>query len=116
MLVPGGQYKDVKMQDAATATGNGTAVTVGSDPDTGAYLIIDIQVTGISGDTITFEGTIDDTNWVAIQFENLSTGATSTTTSVDGIYRLTCGGLFKVRARISTYSAGTITVVGSAAA
>lgn len=115
MLVPGGQHKLVVMQNAAVATGNGTAVET-VEPSDGAYTVLDMHVEGISGDTITFEGTIDGTNWIAVQCENLNSGASATTATADGIYRLVVGGVRQVRARVSTYSAGTITVTGSASA
>jgi hypothetical protein len=111
MLVPGGQNNTVSMQAAATATGNGTAILVTDEAD-GARTVLAMQITGISGDTITFEGTIDKVNWVSILAENLTTGSEATTATANGIYRATVLGLMQVRARISTYSAGTITITG----
>lgn len=113
--VTGGVYKEVTMQSAAVATGNGTAASTVDFSD-GAFMVLDMHIEGISGDTITFEGTIDGTNWIAIRCENLSSGSSATTATADGLYRFVVGGVRKVRARISTYSAGTITVTGSAAA
>lgn len=110
MAVPGGQYKYVVMQNSATATGNGTAVKV--TDEAGANSTIVIQVEGISGDTITFEGTIDGSTWYGIIFSNLTSAATGTTSTADGLYRATVTGLLQVRARISTYSAGTIICTG----
>lgn len=113
--VTGGVFEVVTMQSAAEATGNGTvADTV--DFSNGAYMVLDMHVEGISGDTITFEGTIDGTNYIAVQCENLNDGNSATTATADGIYRFVIGGVRKVRARISTYSAGTITVTGVMAA
>ena len=99
------------MQNAATATGNGSAarpvVSISS------YQMLTIQVTGISGDTITMEGTIDGTNWYAIEFMDMADStALATTITANGIFRADVTGLEQVRARISTYSAGTITVIG----
>lgn len=114
MLVPGGLTDWVPMQVGATATGNGEVITSGGEQ--GAFTVLDIQVSGISGDTITFEATVDGTNWVAIQATNLNDGSDATTATANGLYRIVIGGLRSVRARISTYSAGTIYVTGSAAA
>lgn len=114
-LVSGGNYSLVTMQNSATATGNGTAIQT-VDPDNGAWMVLDMQVTGISGDTITFEGTIDGTNWVAVLCENQTSGTSATTATADGIYRYIVGGVRQVRARISSYSAGTIIVTGTTAA
>ena len=111
----GGQYQRVIMQNAATGTGNGTAI-VCTSVDHGALITLNMQVTGISGDTITFEGTIDGSNWVAILLTNLTSGTAATTATANGLYRATITGLASVRARVSTYSAGTITVTGVACA
>lgn len=114
MSVPGGLFRQGPMQSAAVAVGNGTAVST-VDVD-GAFTVLAMQVTGISTATITFEATIDDTNWVAVQVTNLNDGSESTTATADGIYRLTCLGLNQVRARISAWTSGTIYVTGVACA
>jgi hypothetical protein len=97
------------------ATADGTAILC-TEASGGAYTTLTVHVEGISGDTITFEATIDGTNWIAIQFTNLNSGAAGTTATADGLYRATVLGLKQVRARISTYSSGTIIVLGVAAA
>jgi len=99
------------MQAGATATGNGTAVVVTNEGD-GAYTVLAVQVTGINGDTITFEGTVDGTNYVSLLAQNVATAATATTATANGIYRISVQGLAQVRARVSTYSAGTIYATG----
>lgn len=99
------------MQNAATATGNGTSIEC-TGGTRGAMTVLTMQITGISGDTLTFEATIDGSNWVAVQATNLNSGSAATTATANGLYRLTVLGLLSVRARISTYSAGTITVTG----
>lgn len=111
MLVPGGEYKRVIMQSAAVATGNGTAVEC-TEISGGAYTVLTIQITGITTATFTFEATIDGTNWVAIQFTNLNSESAATTATADGIYRATVLGLVQVRARISSWTSGTITATG----
>jgi hypothetical protein len=125
MQLPGGNYKDVVMQGTKNnysgtitgiaATANGTAVLC-TEASGGAYTTLTVHVEGINGDTITFEATIDGTNWIAIQFTNLNSGSAGTTATADGLYRATVLGLKQVRARISTYSSGTIIVIGVAAA
>jgi hypothetical protein len=110
-LVRGGEYETVDMQVSAAATGNGTAATPFS-VTRGSYNLLTAQVTGISGDTITWEGTIDETNWAAIPAYKLATQSISSTATADGIYRLAVTGLRGVRARISTWASGTINVKG----
>lgn len=115
MNVPGGQYKRVVMQSAAVATGNGTSISC-TEIESGALTSLTAQVTGITTATITWEATIDGTNWVAVQFTNLNDGTAATTATANGLYRATVLGLVSVRARISAWTSGTITVTGIAAA
>lgn len=115
MLVPGAQaYKRV-LQSAAVATGNGTAVTCTAGGE-GSYASLTLQVQGITTATITWEATIDGTNWIAIQAIPLATGTAATTTTADGLFRVNVTGLVSFRARISAYTSGTITVTGVLAA
>lgn len=106
-------YDEVVMQNSATGTGNGTSISTLSAGN-GASSYCTIQIEGISGDTITFEGTIDNSTWYAIRFSNLTSGTAATTATADGIYQSTLPvlGLSNVRARISTYGSGTVIVRG----
>ena len=115
MLVPGGHQLCVTMQAAATGTGNGTDIEVGGTSD-GGFTVLDMHVEGINGDTITFRGTIDGTNYIDLQCENLNNSISGTTATADGIYRFVVGGVQSFRAAVTTYSAGTITVTGVATA
>lgn len=104
----------VTMHNGATATGRGTSIqTLSTD---GASSYVTIQIEGISGDTITFEGTIDNETWYALRFVPLSTGTVATTATADGLYQSDRPvlGLYNVSARISTYSAGVIIIKGVA--
>lgn len=92
------------MQAAATGTGNGTPADVSN------YDAAGFQVQGINGDTITWETSIDGITWVGIRLAPTSTGTLALTTTADGVFLLDCSGLALVRARISTYGSGTITV------
>jgi len=61
----------------------------------------------------TFQGTQDDTNWVAIQAQNLNDGAVATTAAVDGLFLVPVAGLSQLRCRVSAWAGGgTITVTG----
>ena len=68
----------VPMQKAAVATGNGTSVNV-TGTNIGPHTVLSMQVTGITTATVTFEGTIDNTNWVSLVAQNVATAATATT-------------------------------------
>jgi hypothetical protein len=112
--LPGGATDYVPMQVAAAATGNGTVLT-SINGTNGGYSVATIQVTGTFDATVTFEATVDGTNYVSLLMENLTTGAFTTTvvgTAQVGIFRCTALGLVKIRARISTYASGTVTATG----
>lgn len=93
------------LHTAAVALSNGTPVDVSN------YDVIGIQVTGISGDTITWEASINGSDWVGVLVAPITTGTGALTATADGVFVLDCAGLSFLRARISTYGAGTITVV-----
>jgi hypothetical protein len=97
---------DVTMQNAATATGNGTVLT------TTGYGTAVVQVTGTFVGTITFEGSVDGTNYHAISATQMGTTTIATTATTTGIYRTSVSGLTNIRARVSAYTSGSITAVG----
>ena len=97
---------DHTFQAAAVATADGTAMNVGGVP------AVAVQITGITSATITFEGTLDGTNWVAVQVASLANGTVATTATANGLYLIPTAGLDQLRCRISTYATGTVTVVG----
>lgn len=94
------------MQDSATAIGNGVELICAG------HNVATIQVTGISGDTITWEATIGGGTWAGLMVTPLSTGTAALTATANGLYRVTIAGLRTLRARISNHSSGTIIVVG----
>lgn len=101
----------IPMQAGAAATGDGTAM-VCTSPTMGGYAVAAIQLSGTFTATVTFEGTVDGSNWIAMLFENITTGASATTASATGIYRATVLGLLQVRARVSAYTNGNVTATG----
>lgn len=93
-------------QSAAGATGNGTAM------DVGGLAMVAVQVTGTFVGTITFEGTVDGTNWVSALARSIADGATAATATAAGVYQVPVSGLSQLRARVSAYTSGAITAVG----
>ncbi len=69
---------------------------------------VGIQITGITSATVTFEATVDDTNWVAHYITPVASATQVTTTTTDGIFYANVVGISQFRARISTYGSGTI--------
>jgi len=99
------------MQSAAAATGNGTALALAE------FSQATIQITGTFSGVITWEGTVDGTNWAAValaQLGNTSRTRTLTSTTTGLLHYEEGAGLRQLRARVSTYTSGNITVTGVA--
>jgi hypothetical protein len=111
MLTPGGQYQIEVLQSAAVAQGNGTPLEC-TDSSGGASKILTLQVQGMSSGTITWEATIDGTNWKGLLVTPLATGTAALTATADGLYSVDVTGLSKFRARISAWASGATTVTG----
>lgn len=98
------------LQDAATALGNGTPIDV-----KGATAIA-FHISGTFVATVLFEGTLDDTTWVALGTINATSlagvaGATGyTAAAMAYLYNDMGLALSQVRARISAYTSGSVTV------
>lgn len=96
------------LQSAATATGNGTPLNV-----LGMATLV-ATVTGITTATITWEATEDNANWASVNAILSGTSTIGPTATANGDYVLSCAGFQQVRARISAYTSGTITVTAHA--
>ena len=101
------------LQSAAVANANGTVLNTNGMST--VLLTVNCATCG-GGTTVNFEGTQDGTNYVSILATQAgtTTTATSTTTSGVTVWSLPTSGFTNVRARISAYSSGTITVTGNA--
>lgn len=75
-----------------------------------------IQVAGTFSATLTFQGTIDQSNWVAIQAINLNNGSVSNTATAAGLYWVPFGGARLFRANLTWVSGTSITATGTAVA
>lgn len=106
-----GVYAVQPMQSAAVATGAGTAMDVLTSGD-GSMSTWAAQVKGITTATITWQCTIDGTNWVNMQMTNVTSGTAAATATADGIFRGTVIGVKQVRANITAYTSGTINITG----
>lgn len=69
-----------------------------------------VQIIGTWVGTITFEGTLNGVDWIPINAVSASTSYPQTTTTVNGLYRLTPGGMFAFRARMSAFTSGSASV------
>ncbi len=96
------------LQNAAAATGNGATFECAGLSAAGFQVIIAVTA------TITFEATVDGTNWVSLYATNVATGASAATATASGIYVANIGGLLEVRSRISSWGSGAVTVTALA--
>jgi len=95
------------IQNAAAATGNGTILdTFGSN---GVLL----QIVGTFVGTVTFNGTVDGTNYVAIRGINKNSGAVANNATAAGLWFIPLDGEIKFKAEITAYTSGSITVVAN---
>lgn len=79
------------------------------------YGLVGFQLAGTWSGTITFEASIDGTNWVAVQGpDQAEGGASSSTTTANGIYAVSAGVAQQVRARVSIYASGIVEVTAVA--
>ena len=100
----------VTMQNGTTATGNGTVLDV-----SGMGTAI-CQVSGTFVGTITFEASLDNSIFGSIDVQKLSGGLISSVVTDTGFYKIPCNGVKYIRARVSAYTSGAITVKGYAEA
>ena len=91
-------------QSAVVTNTNGTAMDVSQLSNVG------IQVEGITTATVTFQATIDNDTWYAIQATNRNSGSAATSTTADGIFAIEVDEFKFVRCPVSSWSGGTITV------
>lgn len=102
--------KTLALQTAATANGNGT------DIDIKGFTTTVIQVAGTFTATVNFEASVDGLNWFSKECfseANRMTSATSATAASG--WRCNLIGLNRLRARISGYGSGTVTVTAGLA-
>lgn len=103
--------RDAKLQDAADATGNGESLNVA------ALERVAFQVSGTFEATVTFEGTVDGANWVAMEVAAIGDSTSkATTATAAGVFFAECKGLSAVRARVSAFVSGAVNVYAMAVA
>src|SRR5579875_1009678 len=101
------------LQSAATANGNGNTLNV-QIADYG-FQVVTYVVSGTFSATVNFEATVNTTTRVPLMCYPVNGGAGVTITTSTGAWRCNLGGtFFQVRARISGYSSGSVTVTAVA--
>lgn len=94
------------LQSSATGAGVGTAADVSGLPTVG------IQIVGVTTATVSFQGTINKADWVAVAAVAIGDGAVGTQATADGIYSVPTAGLKQLRANITAHTSGEITITG----
>lgn len=96
--------------NAPSATGNITALNGTVTVSLAGYTSCVIDLRGTYTATITFQGTVDGTNWIALvgtpYGSNNNVAAVSTSTT-SGAWLVQCAGCIQVRALCSAYTSGT---------
>lgn len=72
---------------------------------------VGISVAGTFVGTVSFEASLDGTNWQPILATKVDTGVAALTTTVVGLFRVDATGTSQVRARVSAYTSGTVNLV-----
>jgi hypothetical protein len=108
--LPVNSVQGAKLQAAAAATGNGTTL------DTSGATAVTFQTSGTFSATVTFEGSNDGTNFNSLTCYTLDSQTSTSTATAAGFVRCNVLGIPTVRARVSTYSSGSVTVVANASA
>lgn len=103
-----GAYQTVTLQNAATATGNGTSI------DTSGMGVLNVAVTGTFVGTVAFEVQDASGAWNAIYGQVPGTPDLATTTTSTGVWIVRVTGFSGFRARISAYTSGSITAAAFA--
>jgi hypothetical protein len=96
------------IQSAAVANGNGTNLNMQGYTSAALNVLCSVACSG--GTTINFEASVDNTTFVPIQGINVGTNTIATTTTTSGDWLFNASGYSFLRARISAYSAGTISI------
>jgi len=107
----GGTTTSTTMQSAATGNANGTVLTVTNYST--ALVDVNCSVACSGGTTINFEGTDSVGTYFSVAAYPIAGGASVITTTTTGQFLIPVNALTSLRARISAYSAGTITITGT---
>lgn len=98
-------YSTQTLQSAAAAIGNGSAMS-----DLKEVASVLAVVSGTFVGTITWEVSDDGTNWTVVMATPLATGTKASTATAPGVFAVPTLGVDRLRARVSAYTSGSITV------
>ena len=96
--------RDMILQNETAKTDDGQALYVAG------LGCVGFQVSGTFVGTVSFECTVDGANWVSLQTKAMATKAAAIEATAPGVFQANIGGLTQVRARVSAFTSGKITV------
>lgn len=100
----------VVLSNDPTATGSLAALNATVELVTDGLSSASIDISGTWVGTITFQGTTDNTTWQNVNAIIPATTVPGVTTTANGVFRLTPGGLQKIRAIMTAFTSGTATI------
>ncbi len=92
---------------SGTLAAQNDAVTIGC-VDAGT---VGVSLQGTWTGTVTFEATLDNSNWVAIKGTPLASVTSASTSTSTGIFQVPVSGMNLFRVRLSTAGTGSLNVV-----
>lgn len=101
----GSKLKEDVLQNAANTIG------IGKVFDVTGFSMASFQVIGTFAGTVTFEASNDGTNWFPIKVFPVSGDPGAITATTPGLFQTSVAAIKSVRANITTYTSGTITVI-----
>ena len=101
---------DIASITPVTTTGTITVLNGTVAIDVGGYGAIGLQLSGTWAATVTFEATVDGTNWTTLEVWPTNGSSSQTTSTVNGIFYAPCGGLNQIRVKATSFTSGTIQV------
>lgn len=108
-MLQAGEYQVSTLQNAAVAVGDGVIIKPVSASN-GSRTTLTAQIQGVTTAAVTWEASLDGVNYRGFLMAPTTTGTGALTATADGIYRGDVTGFLFVRARISAWTAGTITI------
>lgn len=91
-------------------TGTITAIQGAVSIGTLGLGVAGVQITGTFSGTITFEVSVNGTDFVAVNSPAVSTGTAATTATAPGLFQCPCAGMAVVRARASAWTSGSAAI------
>ena len=104
----GAESQEFVLQNAVVATAAGASMPVTK------YTTVALDVTIATTATVTFEGSVSGAAWTSIACTAINTGVTTTAPTATGLYQCNVAGLSAFRARVSSWTAGAVTVYARA--